>query len=139
MEKYTFVHQTEERDCGLASQNMLLLYYGEVFSLDYLKKLYNYENSEMDFYSLSLIAQKLGYAGNAYYIDDLNNIHHSVLPCIAQIEISDGVWHFVTVFAKSNEHIIIGNPAKKICTISLSSFNRYFTGYVLKIENKITV
>lgn len=139
MKKYTFVHQTEERDCGLASLNMLLLYYGKVLSLSYLKDLCNYEDSEMDFHSLSLIVQELGYASSAYYIDDLNDISHAILPCIAQVEISDEARHFVVIFDKVNEHIIIGNPANKIYTASLSSFNKYFTGYILKIENKITV
>ncbi len=139
MKKYTHIYQTEEKDCGLASLNMILLYYGETFSLDCLKKLCNYKNFEMDFFRLSLIAQKLGYTSNAYHIDILNDISCTFLPCIAQIEISNGIWHFVVIFDKNKEHIIIGDPAKKIYTTSIYNFQKCFTGNILKIENKITV
>ena len=139
MKNYTLVCQTEERDCGLASLNMLLLYYGETFSLDYLKELCNYKNLEMDFYNLSLIAQALGYTSNAYHINDLNDICHTDLPCIAQIEISEEIRHFVVIFDKNNEHVIIGDPAKKTYTTQICNLNKCFTGYILRIENKITV
>lgn len=136
MKKYTLIYQTEEKDCGLASLNMILLYYGETYSLDYLKKMGRYNNSEMDFFRLSRIAQKLGYTTSAYHINTLNEISHAFLPCIAQIEISKGVWHFIVLFYRSRQHVIIGDPAKSIYTTSIPHFQKYFTGFILKLDDR---
>lgn len=87
LNKYKFIKQTDEKDCALASLNMLLIHMGENISLDNLKKLCNYKNKEMNFYDLHLLARKLNYESEAYYLNSIDELYSGFYPCIAQIKI----------------------------------------------------
>lgn len=131
---YVLIRQTNEKDCGVASLNMLLIHCGEKISLDYLKRLCNYNNCEMSFYDLYILAYKLDYIAEAYYIKNIRSIRYYKMPYIAQIEIVDEVYHFVVVFAKKRKNVLLGDPSKGIYYDTINNFNKHFTGYILKIK-----
>jgi len=61
MNKYFYVRQEEDMDCGLASLATILLYYNKPYSLDYLKKMAEYNNKlGTNFFQLYSIAINLG-------------------------------------------------------------------------------
>lgn len=130
--KYRLVKQEEEFDCGIAAFSTLLACFGKEYSLKYLKKLYNYTNEEVNFYMLYLLAKKIGYNAEAFYIEEL--IAEEKLPYIAQIEIIKGVKHFVVVFEKNNTNLLIGDPARQILSISINKFECIFNGFIFCIK-----
>ncbi len=132
MKPYPIIKQEDKMDCGVASLATMLLYYNQSYSLDYLKKIMDY-NSRVGTTLLQLnnTAIKLHCSIEAIYIENINELKSRMLPCIAQITITDNVTHFVVIYKTNVHHLLIADPAYGLKYINRSKYKSVFTGYFL--------
>lgn len=134
MNKYFYVRQEEAMDCGLASLATILLYYNKPYSLDYLKKMAEYNNKlGTNFFQLYSIAIKLGFKATAIKLENIKILNDIKLPCIAQLRFSEETMHFVVIYKVKINAITIADPANGLRELSFKKFSNYFTNKVLLI------
>lgn len=135
MKKYILVKQEEKMDCGVASLSTIFQFYGDIYKLNKLKRLMNYNNqSGTSFYQLCKTATSLNYTVEAYYIDNIKEIRTTMLPCIVQLQILKDIFHFIVIYKMQKKYFIVADPAKGMYYISKSAFVNVFTGNLLVVK-----
>ncbi|WP_349944794.1 cysteine peptidase family C39 domain-containing protein [Lacrimispora sp. BS-2] len=138
MKKYILVKQEEEMDCGVASLSAIFQFYGNIYNLNGLKKLMDYNNqSGTSFLQMYETANFLNYDVEAYCVDNINEINKTMLPCIVQLEISENIFHFVVIYKIRKKYIVAADPAKGMVKINKAVFMNIFTGNLLIIKKFI--
>lgn len=134
MNKYFYIKQEDVMDCGIASLANILFYYKKIYSLNYLKEIAKYNNKVgSNFFQLYNTAIKLGFKSTAVVLKNIRMLNDIKLPCIAQIEITTIVMHFVVICEVKINTIIIIDPAKGFLELPFEKFENRFTNKILLI------
>ena len=129
---FPLVCQSSGNDCGPAALATVAAYYGCTFAYDDLAGEIALDRWGTDLLTLSRVANRIGFvaAGIKASYDD---IQHCRLPAIAHIRRLGG-GHFVVVYRWDPTHVVLGDPAVGLRTISRRAFRRRSTGYLLVIQ-----
>lgn len=137
MNKNFYIKQEEVMDCGIASLANILFYYKKTYSLNYLKEIAKYNNKVgTSFFQLYNTAIKLGFKSTALVLKNIRMLNDIKLPCIAQIEITTSVMHFVVICEIKINTIMIIDPAKGFLEMTFQKFENCFTNKILLIYQK---
>ncbi|REK77596.1 peptidase domain-containing ABC transporter [Paenibacillus paeoniae] len=126
--RYPIVLQQSEMDCGPTCLSMISQYYGIRMPIHTIKAIAGTSRSGTTLQQLRITAQSLGFLAQGYRtgILELAELH---LPAIAH-------WrgnHYVVVYAITNEHVIVGDPAIGIEKLTLEQFADGWNGMLLQL------
>jgi ABC-type bacteriocin/lantibiotic exporter with double-glycine peptidase domain len=127
------VRQREGNDCGPAALATVAAYHGCSFAYDHLTNQIALDRGGTDLLTLAMIARRIGLHAqgiNASY-DDLANCR---LPAIAHVRHWFSGGHFVVIYRWTPTHLVLGDPAVGLRTISRTAFCRWSTGYLLIVQ-----
>lgn len=128
--KKYIVLQDGIKECGSACLLSIIRYYQGNISMDRLLELTNTTKEGTNFYYLQQAANEIGLTAKGYKLDSLNKLDEFDKPFISQIVINN-YSHFIVVYKIKNNIVTIMDPAKGMVSVSLSSFESIWTGYIL--------
>ncbi len=132
--RYTFVKQHDYTDCAAACMAMICLHYRKETTITKLRDIMGTDLKGTNLIGLSKCAEKLGYVSQAIKVDKEGFLSEFSLPCIANIITKEGLSHFVVIFKKNKNYVVIGDPAKDLIRIKTDEFYSQFTGTILLLK-----
>ena len=132
--RYTFVKQHDATDCAAACLAMVCLHYQKETTIAQLRDMMGTDLKGTNLIGLSKCADALGFISQAVRVDKDGFLSDFTLPCVANIITEDGMSHFVVIFKKDKENIVIGDPAKDLIRITIDEFYKDFTGVLLLLR-----
>jgi len=130
---YPFIKQKEFNDCGVACMKMYAEYYQKETLKNWELQYGPNKAYGSSFKDISDMGKQISLDLIGYEIDSIDNIigKEKVHPFIAQIIIKKRT-HFIIVYETQEKALIIGDPSKRsLSTISKTSFEKNFSGYIL--------
>ncbi|WP_407313566.1 peptidase domain-containing ABC transporter [Pseudomonas sp. nanlin1] len=120
--------QTEATECGLACLAMISCYHGYHVSLMDLRRQFSVSLKGMNLKQLITTAKilKLGTRSVRLELEDIGKLS---LPCILHWNFN----HFVVLKAIQGEYVVLHDPAKGNCKLSLSEVSLSFTGIAVEL------
>lgn len=133
LQEFPLVHQRCDSDCGLAALATIAAFHGCPLSYDHFADHIALDSRGMNLLTLSQLANRIGLPsqGIKASYDDIPNC---VFPIIAHTRHWVGGGHFVVIYRWTPAHVILGNPAKGLRTMSRRVFCRRSTGYFLTFK-----
>lgn len=135
--KYPFVKQEGIKDCGVASLQMIVMYYHGYINLEQLRNMTKTSKEGTNAYHLIEAANKIGFEakGVKCEFDDLN-MNNLLLPCIANVTLDNSFLHFLVIYEVNfkNKYLIIGDPASKLRRVSFDYFKLVFNKVLIILK-----
>ncbi len=126
IKRFPFIQQAEEMDCGAACLAMICKHYDIPMTLGKLREMANVttEGATMD--SIAKVGESLGFVTKGVRCT-YNMMLNFELPFIAHWE----GYHYIIVYGISKDHIWLADPATKFKKMSVSEFEKGWTGNCL--------
>ncbi len=124
--RFPWVRQHDQTDCGAACLAMISKFYGVETTLGRLRDLVNVTREGTTMLAVAEGAQKLGYLTQGM-LASRHYLEKFPLPAIAHW----GGFHFVVVTAVRGEKVSVADPALGLREMSLSEFDKGWTGRIL--------
>lgn len=118
-------------ECGTTSLAIILKHYGYANIRGFLKDHAEVSTEGVDLYTLSYIAENLGFETQGYELE-VDTLPDIQFPCIAHINSN----HFVVVYKLTREHVYISDPAKGKYKLTREKFASKWNGIVLELLPK---
>ncbi len=115
---FPFYEQYDSMDCGAACLRMVAKYYGQYYSLDYLRELTYLNRNGVSLLGISDAAEKIGLKTLAASVPYDRLAEDMPLPAIAHWDNN----HFVVVYEATDTHVTVGNPATRLEKITKAEF-----------------
>ncbi len=138
--KIKVILQQGEIDCGPACIASILKYYGKHVSISRIRSLAGTDSLGTTGYGMISCLKKFGFVSKVLTLktsEDVSNL--MIFPYIACVNAEGNHHHYVVIYGMRKDKLIIGDPAKGIKKMGLSSYMTIFTGKVLimrKDDNK---
>ena len=132
--KYTFVKQFDSTDCAAACLAMVCLHYKKETSISKLRDMMGTDLKGTNLIGLSKCAEELGFVSQSSRVDREGFLSDFTLPCIANVITKEGLSHFVVIFKKSKNRVVVGDPAKDLIRITIDEFYQQFTGVLVVLK-----
>lgn len=132
--KYTFVKQFDSTDCAAACLAMVCLHYKKETSISKLRDMMGTDLKGTNLTGLSKCAEELGFVSQSIRVDREGFLSDFTLPCIANVITKEGLSHFVVIFKKSKNRVVVGDPAKDLIRITIDEFYQQFTGVLVVLK-----
>lgn len=129
--KYAFVQQFDSTDCAAACLAMICMHYHRKMTITKLRDMMGTDIKGTNLLGLSKATGELGFANQAVKVDREGFESDFTLPCIAHVITPEGMSHFVVLYKKCGNHVLIGDPAKRLRLMKLRDFFQIFTGVML--------
>jgi ATP-binding cassette, subfamily B, bacterial HlyB/CyaB len=127
--RYPFIDQQSSSDCGAACLAMIGLYWGERFSLNWLRNLAGIGRSGASLKNLATAAEQIGFQARPVRAS-LSRLAEQTQPWIAHWE-GD---HYVVVYRIKGDRVWVGDPARGKLPLSRQKFLEGWTGYALLLD-----
>jgi CRP-like cAMP-binding protein len=123
---YPWVGQQEATDCGVASLAMIARFHGRDVSPEALRRSVRLGPRGASLMALQEAAAALGFGCQAVRVgaDQLADV---TLPAVAHL--AEG--HYVVVYERGRDGIVVGDPAAGVVTLGADSFRRAWSGNLL--------
>ncbi|CAA9588611.1 Cyclic-nucleotide-regulated bacteriocin/lantibiotic efflux ABC transporter, permease/ATP-binding protein [uncultured Synechococcales cyanobacterium] len=128
-QRYPYVEQQSEADCGAACLAMIGRYWGKRFSLNFLRNLARVGRSGASLKSLAKAAENLGFHARPVRAS-FSRLQDQTNPWIAHWQSN----HYVVVYQVRDNRVLIADPAMGRRSLSLEQFQEGWTGYALLLE-----
>ena len=120
------IRQEDEKDCGASSLTSIIKYYNGFVPLEVVRCDTLTDNKGTNFYNIKMAALKYGFDSVGIFNQDVSP------PYIVQTKINN-INHFMVVYEKSEDKVVVMDPAVGITKYTYHEFNKIFTGYILKL------
>ncbi|NJR49510.1 MAG: ATP-binding cassette domain-containing protein [Leptolyngbyaceae cyanobacterium CSU_1_3] len=124
-----FIQQQSQADCGVTCLAMIGKYWGKRLSLNMLRNLANVGRNGASLKSLATTAESIGFQARPVRAS-LGQLVQQPNPWIAHWQ-GD---HYVVVYQSRRNKVTIADPALGRKTISLTEFQRFWTGFALLLD-----
>ena len=140
--KYPFVHQRENKDCGVACLSMIIKYYNGCISEDTLYDMTNTDKKGTSAYNLIKTANSIGFKSEGIRCD-IEKTKDVKCPFIAHVLLDGKYGHYVVVYEINwkKKEMYIGDPARKKLKMSIQEFKKiretlifYFLSYRIRFH-----
>lgn len=140
MSKYPFVHQNENKDCGVACLSMIIKYYHGCIGEDTLYDMTFTNKRGTSAYNLIEAARTIGMESEGIECE-IEHFKDIQFPCIAHVLLEQKFGHYIVIYNINwkKRELYIGDPAKKRMKISIEEFKKIFTGVVITMIPKKTL
>ncbi len=130
MNRFPFVRQIDEADCGVAAFNMICRYYGCKVSLPYIRELTHTSIEGTTLNDICRAANEIGFDAMAVKVSG-RNMDQLNLPAIIHWQNN----HWVVLISQNKQQMQIADPAKRIHWINRDEFENSWTGYAIEFGN----
>lgn len=130
LQRFPWVRQNDESDCGAAALATLARYYRRPLSVERLRDLAGTDRIGTNFLGLMQAAEQLGFSAKAVKGSN-ETLSHVPLPAVAHVLTEDGRGHFVVLYQVRRDSVVVADPARGICRLSRQEFGKQWTGYLL--------
>lgn len=128
--KVPVVIQMEALECGAACLSMILAYYGRWVTLEQLRIDCGVSRDGSNAKNILIAARKYGLEAGGFKFTPSSIMEEGSFPCIIHWDYN----HFVVLEGFSKGKALICDPAKGETSVSLSEFEKSFTGIALMFE-----
>ncbi|MDO4982334.1 MAG: NHLP family bacteriocin export ABC transporter peptidase/permease/ATPase subunit [Eubacteriales bacterium] len=128
--KVPVVMQIEALECGAASLDMILAYYGKWIPLEQVRKDCGVSRDGSSAKNVLRAARNYGLISQGYRFEPEELKKNGRFPCIIHWNFN----HFVVCCGFKGGKAIINDPARGICRIPMEDFDMAFTGICLMFE-----
>ncbi len=132
MKKNLEVLQEEISDCGVCSLLSIIRYYGGNESLENLRIDSLTTKEGVNAYNLIECAKKNGFDAKGIK-SDLIDTH---LPCIAHINISKSLSHFIVIYKITDNYLLVMDPSKGMTKMSINDFTSLSSNIYIELIPK---
>ncbi len=119
--KFPFLLQRNQMDCGPTCLYMVSKYYGRSFSLEKLRELTEIGKEGVNVLGISGAAEKIGYRTQAVQLN-ITELREAKLPCILHW----GQNHFVVLYKIKKEQYFVADPGKGLVKYKLKEFEQHW-------------
>lgn len=126
--KLPVVLQAEATECGLACIAMIASYHGQYNDLFSLRKRLSPSMKGVSLKQLISMAAQLGLGSRALRVE-LNALGQLQLPCVLHWNFN----HFVVLREVTARGVVLHDPARGLCKLSLDEVSAAFTGVALEV------
>ncbi|KWS35529.1 peptidase domain-containing ABC transporter [Pseudomonas syringae] len=126
--KLPVVLQTEATECGLACMAMIASYHGQHSDLFSLRKRLSPSMKGVNLKQLISMAAQLGLGSRALRVE-LSALGQLQLPCVLHWNFN----HFVVLREVTAYGVVLHDPARGLCKLSLDEVSAAFTGVALEV------
>ena len=140
MKKYPFVHQRENKDCGVACLSMIIKYYHGYIGEDTLYDMTLTNKRGTSAYNLIEAAKTIGMNAEGVHCE-IEHLKDTVFPCIAHVLLEQKFGHYVVIYDVNwkKQELYIGDPARKRMKISIQDFKKIFTNIIITMTPERTL
>ncbi len=128
--KVPVVMQMEALECGAASLDMILAYYGKWIPLEQVRADCGVSRDGSNARNLLKAARSYGFQAKGYKFEPEQLKEKGIFPCIIHWDFN----HFVVLCGFKGNKAVINDPAKGNYTVSMETFDSSFTGICLMFE-----
>lgn len=125
--KVPVIMQMEMLECGAASLDMILAYYGRWIPLEQMRVDCGVSRDGSNAKNIVLAAKKHGLEVEAYKMEPASLFEEGSFPCIVHWEFD----HFIVVTGRKGKKVYVNDPARGSVSMSIEEFDKGFTGIVL--------
>lgn len=129
------VKQQDIRDCGAACLLSIVKYYGGNLSLEKIKLDCCISSTGISAFNIIEASKKYGFASKGIklsYEDLLNS--KVIFPCIAYTELKNGLKHYIVIYKKFNNYLLVMDPAKGLIKMKYSDFKSIYKGVIIEFS-----
>jgi ATP-binding cassette subfamily B protein len=125
--KFPHEFQLDAKDCGPACIKIVAKYFGQYYSLQYLRDICGISREGISFLDMSVAAEQIGLRSKCIKVDwiDLQRIP---LPCVVHWRNS----HFIVLYKITKSQVFVSDPAKGLLKYSIDEFKKGWLGDNLK-------
>lgn len=127
--KYIVKRQESISDCGPCCLYSIIRYYNGYVPLEIIKNDTNTTSDGTTFYNLKEAAVKYGFEVQGIKSSIISNF-----PCIVQLKLDNGLYHFVVLYQITSDTYICMDPSSGIKKYSKDEFERLFTSNHLYLK-----
>ncbi|MCT3301690.1 peptide ABC transporter ATP-binding protein [Lactiplantibacillus pentosus] len=134
MNKFRYIAQVDERDCGVAALSMVLRKYGQENSLASLRDLAKTNLEGTTALGIVRAAQHLNFKTQAVKADmSLFKMKDLPLPFIVHVEKEKSILHYYVVYGITKTHLKIADPDDSVgkTKMSFADFEKEWTGVAI--------
>jgi ATP-binding cassette, subfamily B, bacterial HlyB/CyaB len=125
-QKYPWIPQHEQTDCGPACLAMAARSYGVRLSVGRLREQANVGRDGSKMLNLALAAEGVGFHARAVRTD-YSHLPTLTLPAVAHWK----GYHYVVLYEVRDDRVVVGDPAVGLLTLSRTEFEAGWTGRLL--------
>ena len=135
MSKKIVITQHDIKDCGAACLLSIIRYYNGNISLEKIKLDTCASSKGISAYNLKTAAKNYGFDVCGLNITFAELIQKRIsLPCIAYLELKNGLRHYVVVYKICKDHLLVMDPAKGMIKVKYKDFQDVFKNIVLEFS-----
>lgn len=127
-QRYPWIRQHEETDCGAACLAMVGRYHGTRLAVGRLRSLAQVGREGTTLLNLAAAAERIGFSTRALQTD-YAHLRETTLPAIAHWK----GYHYIVVYEATTQHAIVGDPAEGLLKIPRATFESHWTGRLLQL------
>ena len=129
---FVFISQQDSADCGVACIQMILEHNKSSVPLHILRELSSIDKNGTSALGLQRCLEQLNFDCSILNADNRLWDHPDVIyPLIANVLINNSFLHYVIIYAKDGNILLIADPAKGKYKCSIEEFSAIWTGYVI--------
>lgn len=135
MSKKIVVRQHDIKDCGAACLLSIIKYYNGNISLEKIKIDTCASSKGISAYNLKTAASNYGFdvQGLNITFDELKS-KRIPLPCIAYLELRNGLKHYVVIYKICKDYFLVMDPAKGMTKVKYKDFKEIFKNVILEFN-----
>lgn len=127
---YPLVFQKEYNDCGPACIFTLCKYYNITYDKREILNLSEITSIGTSIWHMQVALKSLGFSCDAVYFEDFLDYNYH-FPIIAMIKANEKLFHYIIIYEKKQNSLLIGDPALGIHEILIEKFLSVFTNMVI--------
>lgn len=131
--RYICIKQHDITDCAAACLATISKQYGLKISISKIREVAGTDKNGTNAYGVIKAAEKLGFAAKGVRGNMENFFSDFPLPAIAHVIIDGTLLHYVVIYHKNKNEIIIADPAKGIVRQTPEEFFKVWTGVLILI------
>lgn len=128
--KYPIILQKEYYSCGPTCIYMLCEYYNISYNSQNILSQTKTSKKGTNIWYMQKALRSLGFTSSAVTIENFY-LYNYVIPTIAVIKPSKKLFHYVIIYNRINEALIIGDPAYGLYSTNIKNFLNNFSGILI--------
>lgn len=135
MRKFKLIKQHDQKDCGVACLAMILHTYGSIVPISKLRLLSGTDCQGTSAYGLVKALETLRFESTVFKTDSLIwNDKNISYPLIAHIIVNTAFAHYVVVYGKRKNNLLIADPWRGKFEVTPEVFAHEWTGVILTMH-----
>lgn len=139
--RYPCCLQNNITDCGVACISSILKYYKQEISFSIIRQYAKTDSQGTSIIGMLEASEKLGFYSKAVECDEKMKALQSEfsLPCIAHILLNKSYLHYIVIYKKTTNYLIVADPTEGIKKMTISDFSAIWTGTLILLTPTVNL